>query len=121
MTLALVMLGAAVGAPSRWGVDRYLQRRHPSLFPWGTFAVNMLGSFLLGVVLGAAAPASLAALLGTGFCGGFTTFSTFSFEAVRLTEEGHSRHAALYVGASLVVGLGAATLGWWLGAGITPR
>lgn len=116
MIVALVMLGAAVGAPSRWAVDRFIQTRHPSLFPWGTFAVNVLGSLLLGLVLGASAAAPLAALLGTGFCGGFTTFSTFSFETVRLAEQGRAGRAAVYVGASLVVGLAAASAGWWLGS-----
>lgn len=115
MTLALVMLGAAVGAPSRWALDRFVQTRRPSLFPWGTFAINVLGSLLLGLIVGAAAPASLVALLGTGFCGGFTTFSTFSYETVRMVEQGHGRRAALYAAASLGVGLLAATLGWWVG------
>lgn len=116
MTLVLVMLGAAVGAPSRWALDRFIQTRHPSSFPWGTFTINVVGSLLLGIVLGATAPASLAALLGTGFCGGFTTFSTFSFEAVRMTEEGRAGRASVYVAASLLVGLAAASLGWWLGS-----
>lgn len=116
--LALVMLGAAVGAPSRWALDRFIQTRHPSAFPWGTFTVNVLGSLLLGLVLGAAAPASQVALIGTGFCGGFTTFSTFSFETVRMAEEGRSRRAAVYVAASLLVGLAAASAGWWLGTAI---
>ena len=120
MILLLVMVGAAVGAPARWILDRSIQTRHPSLFPWGTFTINMLGSLLLGVVVGAAASAPLVALLGTGFCGGFTTFSTFSFEAVRMTEQGRGRRAFLYVVASLLVGLLAATLGWYLGDLVSP-
>lgn len=118
--LLLVMAGAAVGAPARWLLDRSIQTRHPSLFPWGTFTINMLGSLLLGFVVGAAASAPLLALLGTGFCGGFTTFSTFSFEAVRMTEEGRGGRALGYVAASLVVGLAAATLGWYLGDLVSP-
>jgi len=118
--LLMVMAGAAVGAPARWMLDRSIQIRHPSLFPWGTFTINVLGSLLLGVVVGAAASAPLVAVLGTGFCGGFTTFSTFSFEAVRMTEESHGRRALLYVAASLVAGLLAATLGWYLGDLISP-
>lgn len=116
MTLGLVMLGAAVGAPSRWLLDRMIQQRHGSLFPWGTFVINVVGSLLLGILLGVAAPQSLVALLGIGFCGGFTTFSTFSFELVRMTEEAHGRLAATYAAASLLAGMGAATLGWWLGS-----
>ncbi len=120
MTLLLVMLGAAAGAPSRWALDRSVQVRHPSLFPWGTFTINIVGSLVLGLVLAAAAPASLVALLGVGFCGGFTTFSTFSFEAVRMSEQGHGNRAVVYVAASLAVGLAAASLGWWLGELVSP-
>lgn len=120
MILVLVMAGAAVGAPARWALDRLIQTRHPSLFPWGTFTINVLGSLLLGFVVGAGASAPLVALLGTGFCGGFTTFSTFSFETVRMSEEGRGGRALLYVAASLLVGLAAATLGWYAGDLISP-
>ncbi|MCU0277934.1 MAG: fluoride efflux transporter CrcB [Candidatus Nanopelagicales bacterium] len=118
MTLLLVMAGAAAGAPSRWLLDRFVQSRHDSVFPWGTFAINVLGSLLLGVILGAGAPQSLALLLGTGFCGGFTTFSTFGYETVRLVEDGSSGQAMLNVAASLAAGLAAASAGWYLGAAI---
>jgi CrcB protein len=118
LTLALVMLGAAVGAPSRWLLDRAVQSRHDSVFPWGTFTINVTGSLLLGLVLGATAvgpgSAALVALAGTGFCGGFTTFSTFGFETVRLLEEGSYLEATLNVVASLVAGLAAAYAGWAL-------
>lgn len=118
MTLLLVMVGAAVGAPSRWLLDRFVQSRHDSVFPWGTFTINVLGSLLLGVLLGLRAPSEVALLLGTGFCGGFTTFSTFGFETVRLAEEGSSATALLNVAASLAVGLLAAFAGWYLGQGL---
>jgi fluoride exporter len=118
VTLLLVMLGAAVGAPSRWLLDRFVQSRHDSVFPWGTFAINVLGSLLLGVLLGLRVPPEVALLLGTGFCGGFTTFSTFGFETVRLAEEGSSATALLNVVASLSVGLLAAFAGWYLGVGL---
>jgi CrcB protein len=112
------MLGAAVGAPSRWLLDRAVQSRHDSVFPWGTFTINVTGSLLLGLVLGATAvgpgSAALVALAGTGFCGGFTTFSTFGFETVRLLEEGSYLEATLNVVASLVAGLAAAYAGWAL-------
>ena len=95
MTLVLVMLGAAVGAPSRWLLDQAIQTRRESAFPLGTWTINVTGSLLLGVVLGAAAfgPAIARArtpCAGTGFCGGFTTYSTFGFETVRLAEDGSS-------------------------------
>ncbi|MEZ5186915.1 MAG: fluoride efflux transporter CrcB [Candidatus Nanopelagicales bacterium] len=118
MTLALVMLGAAFGAPSRWLLDRFVASRHDSVFPWGTFTINVLGSLLLGVVLGAETAHEWVALIGTGFCGGFTTFSTFGFETVRLIEDGADAVALLNVGASLVAGLLAAFVGWYLGVGI---
>ncbi len=115
----LVSLGAAVGAPGRWLVDRAVQRRHTGLVPWGTLTVNLVGSLVLGVVLGwSSAPDrghDLALLLGTGFCGAFTTFSTFAVESVRLLEEGRSRYAAGYVLLSLVAGCLLAAVGWWLG------
>lgn len=118
MTVALVVLGAAVGAPVRYLTDLVVQSRHDTVFPWGTFAVNVVGSFLLGVV-GAAvlvqdAPTWVLTLVGTGFCGALTTFSTFGFETVRLVEDGSWREAVVNVVASLAVGLGACALGWWL-------
>ena len=119
MILALVMLGAAVGAPSRWLLDRFVQSRHDSVFPWGTFAINVLGSLLLGMILGAEVSEEWVALLGAGFCGGFTTFSTFGFETVRLVEDGSGSVALLNVVASMAVGLLAAIAGWYLGAALS--
>jgi len=118
MTLALVMLGASLGAPSRWLVDRAVAARNDSVFPWGTFAVNVLGSFLLGAIAAAALGEAWYALLGTGFCGGFTTFSTFSLETFRLVEEGSHEIAARNVALSLGFGLLACYAGWYLAAAI---
>ena len=119
MTALLVLLGGALGAPTRWYVDQLVQARHDSVFPWGTFVINVGGSFVLGTLLGGAstglATHPWVPLLGTGFCGAFTTFSTFGFETVRLAEEGSYDVAARNVAASLVVGLAAAALGWELG------
>jgi fluoride exporter len=114
--LLLAMVGAAVGAPLRWLVDQYIQARHETVFPWGTFAINVSGSFLLGVLLSAAelghASASVIALVGAGFCGGFTTFSTFGYETVRLAQDGSLLEAPANVALSVVVGLGASLAGW---------
>lgn len=112
----LIALGAAAGAVSRWALDGYIQSRHDSAFPWGTFVINTLGSLALGVLLGASAEGEeqvhLLALAGTGFCGAFTTFSTFAYESVVLAEKGSSGVGVLYVGGSVVAGLAAAFAGW---------
>lgn len=118
MTLVLVMLGAAVGAPSRWLLDQAVQSRWERVFPLGTFTINVLGSLLLGGLLALAATGTasreLVALAGTGFCGGFTTWSTFGYETVRLVEDGARLQSALNVTLSVGAGLAAAALGWWL-------
>ena len=114
MTLLLVMAGAGAGAAGRWWTDRFVQTRHDSVFPWGTFIINVLGSLLLGVLLGSHVPGQIVLLLGTGFCGGFTTFSTFSYETYRLTEDAAYRIGGMNVAASVTVGLLASFAGWWL-------
>ena len=115
MSLLLVAMGAAGGAPLRYLVDRWVQSRRDVLLPVGTLTVNVAGSLLLGLVVGAAAPPAVLLLAGTGFCGALTTFSTFGFETVRLVEDGAYGVAALNVTLSLVLGLGAAGLGLWAG------
>jgi len=113
MTVLVVALGAALGAPLRYLVDRAVQARHDSLFPWGTFAVNVGGSFVLGFVAGSAlhAPGWVTALVGTGFCGALTTYSTFAYETVRLLHDRSQFFAVLNAVASLVAGLLAAFAG----------
>jgi CrcB protein len=111
----LVVLGAVVGAPLRYLTDRAVQARHDSVFPWGTFVVNVTGCLILGLLTGAASAGAagphLQLLLGTGLCGALTTYSTFSYETLRLTETGAGLYAAANVAASLVAGLGAAFAG----------
>lgn len=118
----LVVVGAAVGAPCRWWLDGIIQSRHDSVFPWGTFTVNMVGSLLLGVLLGASLEGDqlvrVGAIVGTGFCGAFTTFSTFAYESVVLAEEGSSPIAVLNIVGSIVVGLGLAFVGWGLATAV---
>jgi fluoride exporter len=124
VSFLLVAIGAAVGAPLRYLVDRAVQARHDSLFPWGTFAVNVAGSLVLGVLIGGvdagAVPGSLTALLGTGVCGALTTYSTFGFETVRLLEQRATFYAVLNAVASIVAGLGAAFLGVAMAEAIWP-
>ena len=110
-----MIAGAAVGAPLRYLSDRAIQSRHDSVFPWGTFAVNVIGSLVLGLVTGAVsaggASPQVQLALGTGFCGALTTYSTFSYETLRLLEGDARFLAAANVAASIVAGLGAAFLG----------
>ncbi|MEV2197475.1 fluoride efflux transporter CrcB [Streptomyces phaeochromogenes] len=115
MNWVLVIVGGMVGAPLRYLTDRAVQSRHDTVFPWGTFAVNVVGCLILGTLTGAAvagaASSHLQLLLGTGLCGALTTYSTFSFETLRLAEDGARLYAAANVIASVVVGLGAAFAG----------
>ena len=121
MTLLLVALGAAVGAPLRYLADRAVQARHDSVFPWGTLAVNVSGSLVLGFLVGLPASGPVATLVGTGFCGALTTYSTFSYETMRLTQEGAWFYALANVVASVVAGLGAAAVGLLAAWAVTGR
>jgi CrcB protein len=121
VTVLMIALGAAVGAPTRYLTDRALQARHETVFPWGTLTVNLVASLLLGFLTGAGTSIdpNVALLLGTGFCGALSTYSTFSFETLRLLEEGARFYALANVAVSLVGGIGAAALGWSIGASLT--
>ncbi len=112
MTPLLVAVGALVGAPLRLLVTRLAARggRDPAL---GTLLVNVAGGALLGGLLGTAAtPPAVAALVGTGFCGTLTTFSTFGADVVRMVEQRRLARSLAYVLATVVLGVGAAVLGY---------
>ncbi|HEY5833089.1 fluoride efflux transporter CrcB [Streptomyces sp.] len=115
MNWLLVIAGAAVGAPLRYLTDRTVQARHDSVFPWGTFTVNVIGCLVLGLLTGAvtagAASSHLNLLIGTGLCGALTTYSTFSYETLRLAESGARFYALANVVGSVTAGLGAAFTG----------
>lgn len=116
--LALVALGSAVGACLRYAVGIAAARLLGLGFPWGTLAVNVLGSFAMGLIAAALVRAELAGashpvrlLLATGLLGGFTTFSSFSLEIVLLWERGAAHLALAYIAASLVLGIAALVAG----------
>ncbi len=91
MLVAGLAVAGALGAPVRYLLDGYVQDRREGVFPFGTFVINVSGSFLLGLLVGFALyhafPATPEIVLGTGFCGAYTTFSTFTYETVQLAEE----------------------------------
>jgi CrcB protein len=112
MTVLYVLCGGAAGAALRYLASWALR--------WSTFAVNVAGSLLMGVLAGVTAahpglPGWVRALVGVGFCGALTTYSTFALEAVSLTRRSWA-YASINVGATLVVGIGAASIGWWVGS-----
>jgi CrcB protein len=121
VTALLVVLGAVVGAPLRYLTDLLVQSRHDTVFPWGTLTVNAAGSLVLGAVAGAVsggAPAWLLTLVGTGFCGALTTFSTFGYETVRALRDGSGLAALGNVVLSLAAGLTVFVVGWQLGTAL---
>lgn len=116
MTVVWVALGALVGAPLRYLADRGIRRYRDTTFPWGTLTVNLAASLILGALAGAGAHASgvLTALVGTGFCGALSTYSTFAYEAQQLVTRRARATAAGYLVVSVAVGIGVAALGWWV-------
>lgn len=114
------LVAAGVGAPARFLLDGWVQDRTTGAFPWGTFAVNISGCFALGLLTGFGlyhgTGTSARTILGTGGLGAYTTFSTFTFETVRLAEEGATKAAVANAALSLLVGAAAAALGLLLAA-----
>lgn len=111
-----VALGSAAGGVVRYLLGGWIQERSGSSFPIQTLFINVSGSLLLGFIQRyaletAAVTPEVRAMLTIGLCGGYTTFSTFSLETVRLLEEGDLRRAGLYVGLSVILSVGAAILG----------
>lgn len=105
-----VAVGGALGVLSRYGVDRLIELRTDSSFPWSTFAINASGCLLVGFLVAAlvdrrSAPDWLRAALVVGFCGGYTTFSTFAQETVDLLETRAAAVAAVSVAANVAVGM----------------
>ena len=105
-----VALGGAVGATSRWLLDRLIEQRTESVFPWSTFTINLTGCFVIGVLVEALVdrhhlPAWIRVGLVVGVIGGYTTFSTFAAEALDLDEIHHIAVSSAYLVASVALGM----------------
>ena len=111
-TLLLVGTGGFLGSISRYLASRFMQNNFPSAFPYGTFFVNISGCFLIGLIYGLSEKSPFInsgwkMFLAVGFCGGFTTFSTFANENVALLRDGDLFHFMLYTGLSVFLGIAA--------------
>ncbi len=118
-TLIFIGLGGFLGSVSRYLMSVGLQQYFFTNFPVGTLSVNTLGSFLIGVIFGFAEKGVLLSadwkmFLAVGFCGGFTTFSTFTLDNLMLMRDGQIAHFLLYTGGSLLLGLFAVVMGYYL-------
>jgi CrcB protein len=115
-SILLVGIGGFVGSIARYLVAVLFASQISSVFPFGTLAVNVVGCFLIGILFalsdrGNILSPELRILLTTGFCGGFTTFSTFSYESLQLMQDGEYLYLAAYVLISVFVGLAATFVG----------
>ncbi|MQA10051.1 MAG: fluoride efflux transporter CrcB [Pseudonocardiaceae bacterium] len=123
MTVLLVAVGGAAGASLRYLIDRRVQRAHDSVFPWGTFLVNVLGSLILGMLAGLALfgsdPEPVRMLVGIGLCGSLTTYSTFGYETIRLFSERARLLAVVNVMVTVLTGFAAAATGLLIAALLT--
>lgn len=111
-----ICLGGAVGTGARYGLGGWVQRHAGANFPWGTLAVNVIGSFLLGAIMeagvaGGLLPPTVRLALTTGVMGGFTTYSTFNYETLQYVREGAWALGALNVAATVLVCLAAGVAG----------
>lgn len=117
-TLILIGTGGFAGAIARYAVGIWMTRRFASAFPYGTLAVNVSGSFLLGLSVGAGAPEkwnTFYQAFGIGFLGAFTTFSTYASESLHMLRQRQMKRFFVYQAASFLVAIAAAALGCFLG------
>jgi CrcB protein len=115
MTPLLMALAGGLGAGSRWSLDAWLRPRVSPRLPWSTHVINISGSLLLGLTVGLGADDTWHTVLGTGFLGGYTTFSTASVESVHLAIDGRYRAATVNAVGMLVLSVAAAALGYAVG------
>ncbi|MFC4608578.1 fluoride efflux transporter CrcB [Streptomyces maoxianensis] len=120
ITVLAVGVAAALGAVARYVLNQYVQYRSPSTFPRGIWLINITGSFVLGLLVGLGArhglPEQVLTVGGVGFCGAYTTFSTFSYDLVRLCKERRVGKSVLYGASSLTAGLLTAAAGLVIGS-----
>ena len=121
--VAGVVIGAGIGGGLRYVLGGWMAERWGTSFPWHTLVINVSGAFLLGVLMAVTVernllPGSMRLLLGVGLLGGFTTFSTLSYESIALVEQGMIAQGAANMFGSAVLGLGAAVLGVFVGRAI---
>jgi fluoride exporter len=130
MAWLVVALGSACGGMARYGVGILVARAWGQSFPWGTLLINVGGSFVIGfygalTLADGAMPASatMRVFVMVGFCGGFTTFSSFSLQTLELLQAGEAAAAALYVLGSVALCLAAVFLGYWMATrlGLPPQ
>jgi CrcB protein len=115
MTPLLMALAGGLGAGSRWSLDAWLRPRVSPRLPWSTHVINVSGSLLLGLIVGLGADDTWHTVLGTGFLGGYTTFSTAGVESVHLALDGRYRAATVNAVGMLVLSVAAASLGYAVG------
>jgi CrcB protein len=118
-TIALVFVGGGFGSTLRYMNSLFMGKFFPNTAAIGTFTTNIIGCLLIGILLGLSLKGELGSpemkfFFITGFCGGFTTFSAFSAESLQMVQQGQFLHAALYVTASLLIGIFATWLGLYL-------
>ncbi|MBS1542445.1 MAG: fluoride efflux transporter CrcB [Bacteroidetes bacterium] len=112
----LVGIGGFLGSAARYYSQQFLAKSIPSVLPYGTLAVNIIGCFLIGIIYGLSSRGNVLSpdwriFLATGFCGGFTTFSAFSYESISLMQDGEYLYLSIYIAASVLFGLAATYLG----------
>lgn len=118
-TILLVGAGGFAGSVSRYLLTRFIHTKLPIAFPLGTYAVNMAGCLLIGIIMGLSFQSMVSTqarlLLATGFCGGFTTFSTYALEVFELYQRGEAGASLLYLLGSILIGVLSIWIGLWLG------